>query len=480
MYLTPLEILLYHSFRARGVQVEYCIYDRSVIANEVITRERATNIGRRQFWNEVVAQSEILLKGAGVNYELIGWREECEDIVDSIEGLDGVLNFVHDGIDFGKILKGVLYRYYKSLTYGADVEEVARMFLKTALSNYYNIIDLDSHANYDYILFSHGIYCTWEPIVNYCIKHNKDYVAYDRAKTKGHCNFNKNFPSPVWDMAAAWDRFSSYSLSKQESQMVDVYLRDRILQKNDVYAYNFGGLNDLQELMKKFNIAQDHKVITIFTNLIWDAANVSRDIAFKSPLDCINKTILQYQDRDDIHIIIRTHPAEKVLGTEERYGSLVRNMFTSLPKNVTIIEPEDDINSFSVIALSDIGIVHTSTVGLEMVIAGKPVILISDTHYRDKGFTFDATDSNNYFQQLDSLLEDGSLSQEYVDQARKYFYLMMFEYQHEMPIHYDRKNVFKGYSNESFYDLLQDKENTFNRIVNTICNMRAFSDFIFR
>jgi hypothetical protein len=73
----------------------------------------------------------------------------------------------------------------------------------------------------------------------------------------------------------------------------------------------------------------------------------------------------------------------------------MKDMYKALPANISIIEPEDNINFFSVLELSDIGVGYTSTVGLEMAIEGKPVILISETHYRDKVFTHDTIVKKN-------------------------------------------------------------------------------------
>ena len=163
-------------------------------------------------------------------------------------------------------------------------------------------------------------------------------------------------------------------------------------------------------MREKLGINDNAIVVTVFTNLIWDAANVSRDIAFESPLDCIRQLIEKYENDERYHVLVRCHPAEKVLGTHERYGELVRETFkNNLPKNASIIEPEMDINSFDILDMSDIGVVHTSTVGLEMAIEGKPVLLISETHYRNKGFTYDVTSSEDFFNTIESLQQSKSI-----------------------------------------------------------------------
>ena len=81
--------------------------------------------------------------------------------------------------------------------------------------------------------------------------------------------------------------------------------------------------------------------------MIWDAANISRDIAFKSALDCIIKIINKYKENKGFHVLIRPHPAEQVLGTNEKYEDLVLAEFNNqLPSNVTIIQNDIQVNSF--------------------------------------------------------------------------------------------------------------------------------------
>lgn len=482
MFLSPVEMVMFHLFKNQGCEVDYLIYDETIPINEVITKERVESYGKDAFWNKSVNIARKNLSAAQINYSIININPEISLLIKDLNDIESILKFHYDGIDFGDIVKGVMFRYYKSLKFGSDSFEVGKKFLITTLTNYFKVRELNSLNKYEYILFSHGIYCTWQPVVSFCEKNNIPFICYDRAKVKGECNFNLNVPSPVWDISTAWERLKNYQLTTDELDRVGKYLKERELQKGDVYSYNFSVKeSNISALKDRLNISATATVVTIFTNLIWDAANVSRDIAFSSPIDCIKKTIDYYIKRKDVHIVIRSHPAEKVLGTKERYGELVRGLFNiGLPTNVTIIEPEQNINSFSVLELSDIGVVHTSTVGLEMAIEGKPVILISETHYRDKGFTYDAINESDYFSTLDNLIYSKDLKPNQIQLAKKYFYLMMFEYQQKMPMTFTEKGVFNGYGYQNFDALCNDADSQINRIVERISNTKTFKDFIFK
>ena len=484
MYLTPVEILLYHLLKARGYQVDYCIYDSTIPINEVITKSRLANDSNHLFWRRSVRKAKIILSICGVKYQFIRPKVDVRTHITKRldESETSPRNFVFDGVDFGSIVEGVMYRYYKSLSFDEDAPSVADRFLETSLTNYLFVREKLQEQKYDYVLFSHGIYCTWEPVVELCRVNDIPFVCYDRAKMKNHCNFNLNRPSPDWDISEAWERLSDYQLSKIESSKVSKYLEERELQKGDVYAYNFTAKADnLTRLKAELSIQPGSKVITVFTNLIWDAANVSRDIAFASPLDCIQQLIKRYENRNDIHILVRPHPAEVVLGTSERYEELILDAFNrNLPNNVTIIGHELTVNSFSVLEVTDIGVIHTSTVGLELALEDKPTILISETHYRGKGFTFDAESADDFFKTIEDLLLEKLSQPNRIALARKYFYLMMFEYQHKIPTQYHSNGAFKRYTFSNFDDYLKDSNQSLSKIVDRISDGKPFEDFIWK
>lgn len=478
MYLTPVELLFYHQLKKKNFDVDYYIYDDSITINEVITKARYETEGNKQFWRRSFFHGIKKLNAAGVDYQFIETDPKVDLILQSREwSLDEILSFSHEGVNFGNIVEGSMYRFYKSLKFDADAIKYGKEFLRTSLINYFQVKKLVEQNTYHSILFSHGIYCTWQPVVELLGQKKIDYVCYDRGKTKGHININLNNPSPVWDISSAWARYKDRKINKEELAAVEQYLSERILQKGDVYAYNFGGkAENIDEVRQSLGIRAGSKVICIFTNLIWDAANVARDVAFESPLSCIRETINRYQDQPNVHILIRTHPAERVLGTAETYGGLIRYSMGQLPQNVTIIEPDMNINSFTILEIADIGVVHTSTVGLEMAIEGKPVILISDTHYRDKGFTFDAMSPVDYFHMLDKQIVESFTKREQVELAKKYFYLMMFKYQHKTPIIY-KSGSFK-YTYRHFEQMIEDETCALNQVADEIANGIPRKDFV--
>jgi len=479
MYMSYFEVLIYHLLKKEGCEVDYLVYDEHIPINEVITKKVLETKDKNDYWKNNVKNSINLLNTSKVEFEFINTsRKEIEnELSDLPKTLESIFSYVKDGINFGEIVKGTMYRFYKSLTFGNDALEVAQQFLFTTLTNYYEIKERNSNKDYDLILFSHGIYVTWEPVVEFCKQQKIDFVCYDRAKTKNTINVNFNQVAPDWSFNTAWQRYTKKALTIHEKEMVRNYLKERELQANDVFAYNFSERSENLTLLKnQLKIPLDSKVITIFTNLIWDAANVSRDLAFKNALECVIETIEFFKNHPKVHVVLRAHPAEKVLGTKERYGDLVRMHFKDgLPDYVTIIEPEMEVNSFSVIDISDIGVVNTSTVGLEFALLGKPILLISDTHYRNKGFTYDVSSKEEYFKELNILLKTGELKPNQISLSEKYFYMMMFKYQQNIPLEYE-KGVFRKYTYKTINSI--PPNHNIYKIVNKMLDNER-NDFIY-
>lgn len=478
MYISRFEILLYHLLKLRGAETLYLVYGPDVPIHEHMTKSVLSRESSVNFQKRSAKKTFRLLRRCKVEYQIINYSDELLGKLGLQEpnSLIELYNFNYKGVAFGNIIKGSLYRHFKSLTFDDTALEIGINHLKVALSNYIEIERRLSSSDINAVLMSHGIYTTWEPVVEACKQHNVNFVCYDRAKTENCINININQASPDWDFSSAWVRFAHKELTESENQLTDKYLSDRILQKGDVYSYNFSLKEQKDHLKKRLKIPENRKIVTIFTNLIWDAANVSRDIAFSSPLSCIIETLKYFEKRSDVQIVLRVHPAEKVLGTKEKYGTLVRDYFKQkLPENITIIEPEDDVNSFSVIDISDIGVVNTSTVGLEFALIGKPVLLISETNYRGKGFTYDANSSIEYFTILEKLLDRPMLKENQISLARKYFFMMMFLYQKRVPIIF-RNGIFSGYASNTLESL--SKNRVMSSIVDKIFDIDAHADFI--
>jgi hypothetical protein len=96
------------------------------------------------------------------------------------------------------------------------------------------------------------------------------------------------------------------------------------------------------------------------------------------------------------------------------------------------------VNTYDLLEIADLGLVYTTTVGMEMAMSGAPAIVIGQTHYRGKGFTLDPNSWQEFDTLLDKVLaapEEYRLTDQQVRRAWNYAYRFYFEYPCPFPWH---------------------------------------------
>jgi hypothetical protein len=102
-----------------------------------------------------------------------------------------------------------------------------------------------------------------------------------------------------------------------------------------------------------------------------------------------------------------------------------------LPSNVRVIQADDPASSYVFMDEAAVGLVYTSTVGLELAARGVPVVVAADTHYRGRGFTTDPDTADAYWAALDKVLAepgDAAPREQRRELARRYAFLFFFRF----------------------------------------------------
>ncbi len=138
-----------------------------------------------------------------------------------------------------------------------------------------------------------------------------------------------------------------------------------------------------------------------------------------------------------MQLVIRIHPGE-VLIHGQSMVDVINRVLPSLPEHIHVIGPEEKVNTYDLIAAANLGLVYTTTVGLEMAMSGVPVIVAGETHYRNRGFTLDPEGWVRYYKTIKAVLEEPSLyrmKKEQIDLAWAYAYRFFFNFPFPFPYH---------------------------------------------
>lgn len=190
----------------------------------------------------------------------------------------------------------------------------------------------------------------------------------------------------------------------------------------------------------------DRPVVLLATNVLGDSLTLGRQVFSESMAEWIQRTVTYFAEREDVQLVIRVHPGEMLIhGTSMM--DVVREALGEIPPQIHLVAPDEKVNTYDITDITDLGLVYTTTVGLEMALRGIPVVVAGQTHYRNRGFTQDPASWETYFEVLNSLLADlksARLTQEQVELAWRYAYLFFFAFPKVFPWHLlDLKADFK-------------------------------------
>lgn len=171
-------------------------------------------------------------------------------------------------------------------------------------------------------------------------------------------------------------------------------------------------------------------VVLLATNVLGDSLTLGRNIFAASMAEWLARTAQFFAGRNDAQLLIRIHPGER-LTHGKSMADVVREALPQLPENIRVIGPLEKVNTYDLMEIAALGLVYTTTTGMEMALRGLPLIVCGETHYRRRGFTFDPLSYDEYFEILDTLLSGQAarrLTAAQIESAWEYAYRFFFEY----------------------------------------------------
>jgi len=304
-------------------------------------------------------------------------------------------------LDFSQIVQSSLFRVFcvgrledseAVRKIEADVRRACEVSARAALAV--------ARQRPDRVIMSHGVYSTWAPALAVFNRLGIPVAVHNKGKRRNSAVVNWTEGAMEWDVSSAWERVKELPLTSAQEERIQEYLGSRVLHKNDALRYNFGDVETREQFFERFHLNPAKPTFVLFTNVLWDASSAQKEIAFPNAVDWVMETIAWFREKPALQLVVKIHPAEVVIGTNQPFAGEIYRSFPQLPENVRVIEPAEKINSWTMAAVATAALVHTSTPGMELPIAGVPAIVVSRTHYRGKGFTVDIESKKEYFRTI--------------------------------------------------------------------------------
>lgn len=248
-------------------------------------------------------------------------------------------------------------------------------------------------------------------------------VTYDFPGRPGTVVVSSGSPATFYEIDELWNQRGAVQPTAEE--------RERVLESigGRLSGTDAGHWSSFRFDREERASAGSRCRLAVFTNVSWDTAVTLRDIGFTDIYEWLDTIVAWALEHDDVQVDIRVHPGEiRVRGfeSEDALADYVRERFPELPERILAHGPESRIDSYALIDAADAVLVYTSTIGLEAVVLGTPVIVGAEVHYCDKGFTIDAGTPDELRATLDRLGEL-TLTEEERHRAIAYANLFFFE-----------------------------------------------------
>ncbi len=297
----------------------------------------------------------------------------------------------------------------------------------------------NSKNNPDVVIVPNGLILEFGAVQAVAEEAGVPVVSYEFGEQQERIWLSRNIAVMLQDTDAMWAQKKNEAFSKTQKDKVKELFAAR--QQADLFSNFYRRWQDVpsegaQKVRKKLNL-DERPLVLLAANVIGDTLTLGRAIFSGNMSEWLKRSLEYFAERDDVQLIVRVHPGERNLPGPS-VADMVNENLPILPEHIQIVGAEDAINTYDLIQAADLGLVYTTTVGLEMAMSGLPVIVVGQTHYRAKGFTLDPQDWDTYFATLTDALDHPKklrLSEKKIEIAWHYAYRFFFDYPQIFPWH---------------------------------------------
>jgi hypothetical protein len=213
------------------------------------------------------------------------------------------------------------------------------------------------------------------------------------------------------------------------------YLQSRWHGTRDWIWFHDAPEEDPERIEAETGVDFGKPVISLLTSVMWDAQLHYESNAFPNMLEWVRFTIEYFEERPDLQLVVRIHPAEirGAIPSRQRMADEIRHAFPTLPENVYVIAPDSRVSTYALCERSDAVLIYNTKTGIEVSSMGIPVVVAGEAWIRDKGFTLDATSPSDYAKILSQLPFGRALDAADLLRARRYAFHFFFRRMIDLP-----------------------------------------------
>lgn len=336
--------------------------------------------------------------------------DDVQEIARKVECLDSEewVDYAEDDLLFGTWAKDNLVNSYLVGDYRLvpDYHSRGIAYLRNLLLLKVLYERIIADVKPDRVVSNDSYYGMWAILQKLCERKGIPFYSHWSGTRPGAWCYAYNDAAMNLDFSRPWKSFSQIPLSERQKSKVQKWLDGRSSGKEMVF--------DTASLAKHHTdsfdlsrIAPAKPTALLAANVIWDLSALNKQVVFADMIDWIAETIHWFAAHPEFQLIIKPHPGElkpSIPATEERVEVGLSKRGVHLPTNVFLLSPKVALTVYQLFPFVEVGLVHTTTVGIEMAARGMPVITTAKSPYRGFGFTIDSFSQKEYFELLERAL----------------------------------------------------------------------------
>ena len=384
--------------------------------------------------------------------------------------------YEENNIPFGRLAKDILVNNYMVGDYKLidNHYNLGKAHLENLLllqSAYSKILD---KVKPDCVITNDTFYGMWNVLAELCIKRKIPFYSHWLGDRKNAWCYAYNDAAMSLDFKKVWKNFSSVPLTVTENTLISDWLENRGQRCDGIIDSTKPGIHQNVEFHKE-NLKNNKPKALLSANVIWDCAALNKQIIFKDMIDWIKNTIEWFKEHPQFELIIKPHPVEEnklVPITVETIKRGLEERCVVIPENVYLLDSNVNMSVYEFFPFVKVGLVHTTTVGMEMSALGMPVITSARSPYRGFGFTIDPINAKEYYEALENVLSGNFKCDitEIKEKSYQFIYFYRFHYYTKINImDYEFKKQPKVLI-DNIEQLLPGNNPPFDYIVDSILN----------
>jgi hypothetical protein len=337
-------------------------------------------------------------------------------------------------LPFGQWAKDILVNNYVVGDYRLveGHERLGRIHLCNLLMVHAAYVRILDKVQPDRVVCNDSYYGMWAILQHLCERRGVPFYSNWSGTRPGAWCYAYNDASMNLDYRLAWPKFSAPPLTVHQLTTVDAWLIGRLSGK-DMLLDTASLAPHCTEEVDLTKIKEGKPTALLAANVIWDLAALNKQVVFNDMIEWIAETIDWFGNHPEYQLIVKPHPGEQtpsIPETEERVSNALERRGVVIPDNVAMLTPKSLVTVYQLFPLANVGLMHTTNVGIEMSARGIPVITTARSPYRGFGFTLDPSTRDEYFQTLENALKGEKLPdrEQQIGLAYKLILFQQFHY----------------------------------------------------